>query len=204
MRPFTSPTRILAGSTRSVFLAAFIAMVFSPLSAAATPVVNAPLPPLEVGNHGELQLQGDDIIYLPWQANAAPDKVHVIQYLAATMSASKIYAPFTDQLQQEFEPGAVQVTSIINLNAALWGTSGLVMSEIKKNKRKHPESIMVLDKKGYGASEWGLGKKGSALLIIDKQGDVRFFSKAALSDAELESAVALVKSLHSASSPTNP
>lgn len=163
---------------------------------AGAPVVGAPLASLAIENHGELVLEGEDITYTAWRSDAPSEKVQVIQYLAATMKASKIYTPFTDALSAAYEPGTIQVTSIINLKAALWGTSGLVMSEIKKNKRKHPESIMVLDKKGHGASEWELGKKGSALLVVDPEGVVRFFNNAPLSDAQLESTLALVKSLH--------
>lgn len=183
-------------------LIALLTLSATTIALSASPAIDAALPAITIEKHGQLALEGDEITYTPWRSDTPSANVQVIQYLAATMSASEIYAPFTDRLQTDFEPGTLLVTSVINLDAALWGTSGLVMSEIKKNKRKHPESMMVLDKKGHGASEWELGKKGSALLILDTAGIVRFFSKASLSDAELESTLALVKSLLPATTDT--
>ncbi|MFK7975042.1 MAG: YtfJ family protein [Halioglobus sp.] len=175
-------------------IVASICLVGYQSAMAESPTVGSALPAIAIDNHGQLALDGEDITYTPWRSDAPSENIQVIQYLAATMNAKDIFAPFTDRLQSDFEEGAVEVTSIINLKAALWGTSGLVMSEIKKNKRKHPESNFVLDKKGHGASEWGLGKKGSALLIVDA-GTVKFSSETSLSEAELESAIALLQSL---------
>lgn len=178
-------------------LLALILIVAGVSAHAAKPVTDARLEPLAIDKHGALQLDGDKVTYSPWRSDAATDKVHVIQYLAATKSASEIYKPLTDALQTTFEPGTLLVTSIINLNAALWGTSGFVMSEVKKNKRKHPESIMVLDKAGQGAQQWELGKKGSALLIVDKTGVVKFFTTTDMDDTQLASTLALLKDISS-------
>ena len=68
------------------------------------------------------------------------------------------------------------MTTIINLDAALWGTTGFVVSEIKENKRKHPGSTLVLDEEGPGAVQWQLGEKGAGLAILDDQGIVRYFT----------------------------
>lgn len=169
--------------------------LYSVVTSAAQPSIGAALSPLAIDKHGELMLEGDDITYAPWQSDTPRGKVHVIQYLAATKRASEIYKPLTDQLPATFEPGTLQFTSIINLDAALWGTSGFVMSEIKKNKRKHPDSAMVMDKTGKGAGDWGLGKKGSALLILDPGGVVRFFTSATLDEAQVASTIELLKVL---------
>jgi YtfJ family uncharacterized protein len=162
----------------------------------APPVVNEVLPALEIKEIGEVVLGDDDFSFRPWHSDAGAGSVHVIQYLAATRSASEVFQPFTDRLAALYEPGIIGVTSIINLKAALWGTSGFVLSEVKKNKRKHPESTIVIDKNGTGRQTWGFEKKGAALVIVDKSSVVRFFATAALTNAQLDEAAALVEQLY--------
>ena len=183
--------KLALGTVLTVFLLALNATT----ALAAAPVVDQPLSVLAIDDKGELTLEGDDVTYQPWRSDSHAGNVHVIQYLAATQSASEIYKPFTDRLETEVEPGAIQVTSVINLKAALWGTSGFVLSEVKKNKRKYPDSTMVMDKDGAGTKTWELGKKGSALIILDADGNVRFVATQALTDTQLDEAIALVKSL---------
>jgi len=190
-----------SNATRT-FLFAMLLNFFGSLQAiAAKPVMNQPLAPLTIEDKGELLLEGDEVSYAPWRSNGHTGTVHVIQYLAATMSASEIYKPFTDRLESDVEPESLQVTSVINLKAALWGTSGLVMSEVTKHKRKYPDSTMVMDKNGAGTKAWELGKKGSALIILDTQGTVRFLATQALTETQVEEAITLVQQLGSKAEP---
>jgi uncharacterized protein len=133
-----------------------------------------PLPDLEVNKLGELVLKGPEIDYLPWRSDKLVPKVHVLQYIPGTMSASKRYSSFTDHLIAQYELNTYHVTTIIDMDAAMWGTSGFVISEVEKSKREFPQSTLVLDKAGAGVSTWDLGEKGSGLFILDEEGVVRF------------------------------
>ena len=160
---------------------------------AETPALDAPLPLLSITEKGELIAKGDDFDFSPWRSDTNPGKAHVLQYFAATMSASEVFKPFTDQISKSFEPGSVHVTTVINLDAALWGTSGFVMSELKKNKRMHPMTTMVVDKEGSGVATWNLGDEGAGLAVMDAQGKVKYFTTEALTPQELEAALQLLK-----------
>ena len=160
---------------------------------AAAPTVDAPLPPLSIAERGELTMSGDDFTFVPWQAEAKLGKVQVFQYFGATMSDSKIFEPFTDLLQTSLEPGTVHVTTVLNLDAAMWGTTGFVISELEKNKRKHPDATMVVDENGTGLAAWDLGESGSGLIITDADGIVKYFTRESLSDEELTAALELVR-----------
>ncbi len=159
---------------------------------AQAPEADATLPQLVISDRGELVMNGDDFSYATWRSDRSPGTVHVLQYFAGTMSASKIFEPFTDALQS-LEPGTVHVTTIINLDAATWGTSGFVVSELKKNKKKHPDATMVLDEDGIGVKHWDLGKEGAGLFIVDTQGKVLFFSRDALTEEELQGNLDLIR-----------
>lgn len=169
-------------------------LIASTAALAQAPAVQSPLPPLTITDRGELVLQNDDFSFRPWTTEQNPGKVHIVQYFGATKNDSETFKPFTDLLQDTFGLGKYHVTTIINLDAALWGTTGFVVSEVKDSKREHPLSTLVLDEEGMGASKWQLGKSGAGLVILDNQGIVRYFTTQALSAQELTASLELVKS----------
>ena len=163
-------------------------------AAAATPAMDSPLPLLSISDRGELILKGeDDFSFAPWRSDTNPGTVHVIQYFGATMSASETFTPFTDLLQESLEPGSYHVTTVINLDAALWGTTGFVVSELKKNKRMHPVATMVIDEEGTGIDQWGLGKAGTGLIVLDSEGTVQYFANSALNEEQMQQVLELIK-----------
>lgn len=160
--------------------------------AAGTPTIDAPLPLLSIAERGELTMDNDDFNFVPWRSDANLGKAQVFQYFGATMSDSKIFEPFTDLLSSTFEPGTIHVTTVLNLDAAMWGTTGFVLSELEKNKKMHPTATMVVDEKGTGVAEWDLGKAGSGLIITDADGVVKYFTRQAMSEEEMTAALALL------------
>ncbi len=179
--------------TISRLLSSFMLTVFCSSVFAAAPTVDSPLPLLDISERGELTMSGDDFAFVPWGSNANLGKVQVFQYFGATMSDSKIFESFTDLLQKSFEPGAIQVTTVLNMDAAMWGTTGFVISELKKNKRVHPDATMVIDDKGTGVTAWDLGETGSGLFITDAKGIVKYITRVAMSEDEQAAAVALIR-----------
>jgi YtfJ family uncharacterized protein len=162
---------------------------------AAAPAVNAPLPQLSISERGELTMEGDEFTFVPWSSDKGQGTVHVVQYFAATLGASKIFKPFTDQLEKNgFAPGTIHVTTILNLDAATWGTTPFVISELEKNKRVHPQASMVVDDKGTGVTQWDLGKEGAGLLIMDQKGIVKYFTRQAMSEQQIAAALELMQS----------
>ena len=157
------------------------------------PKVEAPVPPLKIEDKGELQLAGDDFDYQPWSSDAAPGKVHIVQYFGGTRGDSKLFEPLTDRMHEIFTRDQYHVTTIINLDAALWGTTGMVVSEVKDSKREYPDSTMVLDEEGTGVEQWQLGESGAVLMIVDTSGIVRYLTREAMSDADVDRSVELVR-----------
>lgn len=172
---------------------AFLLLLASALTLAQQPAVEQPLPPLAIDDLGEIALDNDEFSYQPWSSELNPGKVHIVQYIGATRSDSKLFRPFTDRLQQSFEKGQYHVTTIVNLDAALWGTSGFVQSEIKDSKREHPRSTLVLDENGTGAQQWQLGDEGTGLMIVDAQGIIRYFTRQTMSEEDILSSLELVR-----------
>jgi YtfJ family uncharacterized protein len=130
---------------------------------------------------------------VPWSSDATSGKVQVIQYFGATMKDSEIYKPFTDLLDSNFEAGTIRVVTVLNLDAAMWGTTPFVLSELEKNKRVYPDATMVVDDKGAGVTTWELGDSGRGLIITDAKGVVKFFTRQTMSADEMTAALALIR-----------
>lgn len=154
----------------------------------------SPVPTLVIEDRGEATLNGDDIVYQHWSSETNPGKVHILQYLAATRGASKIYSRFTDSLPETFEKTDFHITTVLNLDDAMWGTSSFVVSEIESKKREFPGATLVLDEDGDGLKAWELAQKGAALAILDKDSKVLYFTQDPMSDTDLEEMLAIVKS----------
>lgn len=162
---------------------------------AGAPTVGAPLPVLKIEDRGEFIMSGDDVTFVPWSSETNPGKVHVIQYFGANLGDRDVFQPFTDLLQAELDPGTVHVSTVLNMDAALWGTSGFVLSELEKNKKQHPEATMVLDEEGSGVSEWNLGDDGTGLAVMDDKGVVQYFKRSSLDEVERASTLELIRTL---------
>jgi YtfJ family uncharacterized protein len=178
-------------SLKYLILAPLIGLL-STTAQAGTVQINGSLPPLTIQDRGEVHLIGDEYTYQPWSSQTNPGKLHIVQYLAGTMASSKAYRPFTDEVKATFPVGAFHVTTIVNLDDALWGTGGFVVSEVQSKKRKYPLATLVLDKDGAGRKAWGIEKKGAVLFIIDAQGTILYFTEQPLSESELQEALRLV------------
>ncbi len=155
-------------------------------------VLGEPIPPLDIESMGEMELSDDQIIYSPWSLQH-PNKVHVLQYMAGTMSASKLNEPFTDALQQGINYSLYYVTTIINLHDSMWGTRGFVQREVEKNKRRYPLSSLILDDQGSGRTTWQIGKKTSTIVIADGNGSIIYIKHGAMSEQEIEQTLDLIR-----------
>ncbi|GAB5452122.1 MAG: YtfJ family protein [Halioglobus sp.] len=160
---------------------------------AGAPTPGEALPTLNIEDRGELILDGSEFSFVPWSSDKRPQQVHVIQYFGANLGDRDVFEPFTDMIQQRLPAGSVHVTTVLNMDAAMWGTTGMVLSELKKNKKKHPESTMVIDEEGAGVKIWELGKAGTGLMIIDTQGVVKFFTRGSLPEDQLASTIELIR-----------
>jgi len=167
--------------------------LLSATAIAEPPSLNRPLPSLSIEDRGELLLENKQYSYRPWNSEANSGEIHVLQYFSGTTSASKTFEPFTDMLQKEFPERGYHVTTVINLDAAMWGTSGFVTGEAKSSKKKFPDSTMVLDEEGAGVEAWELGKKGAVLVVMDKTGSVIYLTHTPMSAQDMAATIVLMR-----------
>lgn len=171
----------------------FSLTILMPLPALAEIATGGRVPDLSINDKGQLGLSDDKVVYSSWSYDQKPGKVQVVQYMAATRSASAMNKPFREKMRASLPlDGSFESISIVNLDEAMFGTSGMVISELKSSKTEFPYAVMVVDENGLGLATWELEKKSSAVIVTNEDGEVLYFKQGALSDDEIDSTIKLI------------
>ncbi|MFD2178304.1 YtfJ family protein [Veronia pacifica] len=172
------------------------ALIFSSFTFAHNFKAGVPVANVTVSKPGELVINGDGIAYQPWSSTSLTGKVRVIQAIAGRSSAKKMNAPMIDAIKAANLPAdKYQTTTIINQDDAIWGTGGFVKSSAEDSKREFSWSSIVLDAEGKVAKAWQLQEKGSAIIIVDKDGNVNFAKDGVLTPGEIKQAMDIINGL---------
>lgn len=172
-----------------------IAFAVSASLHAANISVGKLLPAVAIEDRGEIVLQADGSdAYRPWRSEDTRGRIVVLQHMAARLSSKSTLQNFNDAMEKRaYPPDKVLVTVIVNLDDALWGTKGLVQGELKGNKKKHPQSNIVADKKGVARTLWDLKQQNAAMAILDADGTVLFFKEGKPTEQEANTVFRLIE-----------
>ncbi|MFZ7266343.1 YtfJ family protein [Avibacterium avium] len=158
--------------------------------------LNADLPNVNVSQKGELVLKNQDISYQPWQASQLKGKVRVLQHIAGRSAVKEKNLPLMDAIKkQKFNAALYQTTNIVNTDDAIFGTGAFVRSSVKDAKQQNPHSQVVLDEKSAVKNAWQLKEKESLIVVLDKNGKVKFVQEGKLSPTQIQQVIGLVKRL---------
>nr|WP_188629333.1 YtfJ family protein [Oceanisphaera marina] len=151
-------------------------------------------PAVTVTNAGELLLTQDQLSASNWQLSSSVGKVRLVQHIAGRSSAKELNAPLIEAIKAAKLPrDRYQTVTIINVDDALFGTSGFVRSSAEESKREFPWSSIVVDNNGVVAQGWELTAKNSAIVLLDKEGAVLFAKEGALNSEQINSVMMLIK-----------
>ncbi len=156
----------------------------------------AELADVTINKKGELRIDNDRISYAPWGVSDAKAGIpKILFHLPARMSSQAIIDPMTERLEAEdFGEDRVQAITVVNLDDAMWGTSGIVASELEKNKRKHPEATIVADDGSRALKAWGLERKATYFILLDADNRVIHSHEGELAQSDIDQFIALIKS----------
>lgn len=154
------------------------------------------VPAVGVDDKGELLYQQDDFSYKRWNSAQLAGKVRVIQHIAGRSSAKEKNAAVIEVIKAaRFPHDRYQTTTIVNTDDAIPGTGMFVRSSIESNKKQYPWSQFIVDSKGNVKHVWQLQDAGSAIVVLDKNGRVRFVKDGALTQEEVMQVIDLVRTL---------
>lgn len=187
----------LTNPVPSLFLAKCLAAILA-LTLASSPSlaldVGSTVPAFKIDKPGEVIIAGDELTKAPWQSEAiGGGQPALVFYLPARASSEDDIDPLRKKLDKEdYAPGSFHSITVVNLDDALWGTSGFVESQVGKNKRAHPRATMVLDQKGTGRKALQLPKKTTVVFLVDAEGRVLDYREGALTAKTAEEVITLL------------
>ncbi|EXU74274.1 MULTISPECIES: YtfJ family protein [Erwinia] len=154
------------------------------------------VPPVGISDKGELVWQQDKFSYQSWNSAKLPGKVRVIQHIAGRASAKEKNAALVEAIKSaKFPHDRYQTTTLVNTDDAIPGTGMFVRSSIENNKKQFPWSQFIVDSNGLAKKSWQLENEGSAIVVLDKAGRVRFAKDGALTAVEIQQVIRLVQQL---------
>lgn len=182
---------------KKIFLLVSVtALLFSVHSQAHNIQINSNLPDVSVADRGELILKNEEINERIWQANQLKGKVRVLQHIAGRSSVKEKNQPLMEAIKdQHFNGMYYQTTNIVNADDAIFGTSAFVSSSVENAKKENPHSQIVLDNQSAVKNAWQLKEKESLILVLDKNGKVKFIHEGKLSQQQITEVLNLVRSL---------
>ncbi|MDX7988816.1 YtfJ family protein [Xenorhabdus sp. 12] len=153
-----------------------------------------PVPAVSVTDKGELQLNDGKFSYKNWSSAELPGKVRTIQHIAGRSSAKEMNDPLIQALKAADLPqDKYQTTSVVNTDDAIFGTSVFVRNSLEDSKKEFPWSQFIVDSNGLAKKAWGLEPDSSAIIVLDKQGNVKFVKDGKLSNEEIQHVISLIK-----------
>lgn len=145
---------------------------------------------------GELSLSQNKINYQAWNSQDLVGKVRIVNHLAARNSAKKLSEPLVKAIKQaNFPRERYQTTTIVNINDATLGMSSIAKGKVEEGKKENPHSQVIIDRDGVLKEKWQLKPETSMVMVLDKQGNIRFVKEGALSNAEVAQIITLVNDL---------
>ncbi|MBK0003536.1 YtfJ family protein [Erwinia sp. S38] len=155
-----------------------------------------PLPPVGVTDRGELAVQQDEIRYQRWDSARLTGKTGIVLHMAGRLAAKESNAALIQAIENARFPAAtVRITTIVNTDDAIPGSAMFVRQSLESSKRETPGAQFVVDEKGAVRQAWRLAEGGSAVVVLDKQGRIRFAKDGALTDEQVQQVIALVQQL---------
>ncbi|EOC0586333.1 YtfJ family protein [Cronobacter sakazakii] len=152
--------------------------------------------PVGVAERGELTLNQGEIDYRDWNSARLSGKVGLVLHVAGRLSAKDLNKGISDAIAAAQLPAdKFQATTIINTDDAIPGSAIFVRSSLESTKKAYPSSVFVLDGQGAVQRAWRLQPGGSAVVVLDKDGRIRFAKDGALTQDEVRQVMTLLRSL---------
>lgn len=174
-----------------------LCLIFITLTASAQPVtLGNRLPLAVVSQPGTLNYENHAFSYARWNSVQLAGKVRVVMHLAGRLSAKEMNAPLADRLANTPLPqDRYQTTLIVDTDDAIPGSAMFVRASLKSSKEASPQTQIIIDGDGAVRRSWNLKSGGSAVVVLDQQGRVRFVKQGALTPDEVAKVMSLLATL---------
>ncbi len=169
---------------------------FSPFVSASKLIPGEYLPPVGVVDRGELIVEQGDTRYQRWGSTRLTGKAGIVLHMAGRLTAKEHSAALIQAIENARFPAAtIQFITIVNTDDAIPGSAIFVRKSLESSKKQTPAAQFVIDERGLVRRAWQLTEGGAAVVVLDKQGRVRFAKDGVLTDEQVRQVIALVRQL---------
>lgn len=174
-----------------------ISLLLAPLLASADNFqLQQRVAPIGVSDKGELDYVGNKFSYKGWNSAQLAGKVRVVQHIAGRTSAKELNDPLIEAIKAAKLPhDRYQTSTIVNTDDAIIGTAIFVRNSIEDSKKEFPWSQFIVDSNGNVKKAWDLQPKGSAIVVLDKEGKIQFAKDGALTPQEVQQVMEMLHQL---------
>ncbi|QHM73846.1 YtfJ family protein [Mixta intestinalis] len=159
-------------------------------------VVGQRVAPVGIADRGELLLQQGEPAWQSWNSARLSGTPGVVLHMAGRLSAKSLNAPLIDAIHQAaFPTDKLHLITIVNTDDAIPGSALFVRRSLQESKRQSPAARFVIDERGAARNAWQLSAGGSAVVVLDPTGRVRFAKDGALTPAEVQQVMLLLHQL---------
>jgi uncharacterized protein len=157
--------------------------------------IGQPLPEVYLhGSAGELLNVGKQVNYRYWSADSLVGKVRTVYHLAARWRIDEINKKYIDAVNREKFPAKKYKTlTILNIDDVFVGGSAMARDRFEDSRREHPEGEFVIDDSSRVREAWGIEKRGSAVIVVGKDGKVLAFNDGPLTDDAIKLFIDVIK-----------
>lgn len=174
-----------------------ISLLLAPMLASAHNLqLHQRVAPIGVSDKGELDYVDNKFSYKGWNSAQLGGKVRVVQHIAGRTSAKELNDPLIEAIKTAKLPhDRYQTTTIVNTDDAIIGTAIFVRNSIEDSKKEFPWSQFIVDSNGNVKKAWDLQPKGSAIVVLDKEGKIQFAKDGALTPQEVQQVMEMLHQL---------
>ncbi|EIC84635.1 YtfJ family protein [Serratia sp. M24T3] len=178
------------------YLSIIACLLVSFMASAHNFEIGSRLAAVGVDDKGELSYENGQFSYSRWNSAKLPGKVRIVQHMAGRTAAKEMNEPLIEAIRQDNLPrDRYQTTTIVNTDDAIIGTGLFVRNSIESGKKEFPWSQVIVDSNGEVKKAWQLQSKSSAIIVLDKNGMIRFAKEGALTSQEVQKVIDTVNQL---------
>lgn len=167
-------------------LLSILIMITAGAAQASLPALGLPLSPLVISQRGEIVLTEQSVSYQPWRSQQNQQSLQLIIHAAGRLAAKRQLALLTERLQHDPRSSHWRISTVVNTQDALFGSRLFVERSLIDSKRESWQQHFIIDSQGTAAAQWQLQPESAAVLLLDKQGSVKFFHQGTVTHAQVD------------------
>ncbi|MDQ3262381.1 MAG: YtfJ family protein [Myxococcota bacterium] len=126
-----------------------------------------------------------------WNSDSLKGKVHVVFYVDPDFA--DLNNPASEALKKaDFPKDKFQSVAVINMGAT-WLPNFAIDGKLKDKQKEYPDTLYVRDLKKALVKQWNLKDDSSDLVVLDKEGKVRFVHEGKLDPAAIKQLIETVR-----------